>query len=176
MKRYYIGLMLSGVILCTLIIWLNHDPQPPVTLPQNVNATNRTIIVEPASEALHLADKQVEHTPAAAKAQSNDTDANNIDAIDVYVPPIAEPTHTPAYQGDLNDYEQYQAFGEAQERKLKQQYIDAAADKVKRLEALLARGRAEGISKEELTFAQQKIAGIKAMSEELRLELEDHTQ
>ncbi|CAM4010455.1 hypothetical protein [Pseudoalteromonas byunsanensis] len=174
MKRYRSWLVLGTVALSGLIMWFNHEP---LTSTQHVSATNKSIAAETSSEAPHSPKKLVEQSPAViAKAQNMGADKINIDVIEVYIPPIGEPTHTQAYQGDLNDYEQYQTFGEAQERNLKQQYIDAAADKIKRLEALLARGRSEGITKEELAFAQEKIAGIKAMSEELRLELEDNTQ
>ncbi|MCF6435954.1 hypothetical protein [Pseudoalteromonas sp. MMG022] len=169
MKKYRIWLVIGCAVLAGLMVWVNYPSESPAASTQYASNTNKPATAESSTKTLHISHNPVAHP--TTESQYKNIDKPREEVIEVYIPPIAEPTHAPSYQGDLNDHEQYQAFAETQERQLKQQYIDAATDKIKRLEALLARGRAEGISKEQLDFAQQKIAGIKAMSEELRMEL-----
>ena len=107
------------------------------------------------------------------EAKSNAAQAPSSTPSELYIPPIGQSAASPLYQGDLNDHEQYQAYTDARERALKQEFIAAVQTKVEKLEALLERGRAEGISQDELDFAVEKINGLKAMRQKIQQELLD---
>lgn len=88
------------------------------------------------------------------------------------IPPISNTKEPQGYQGSLDDYEAYQAFQHNQNSQLKLAYIDASKQKIERLSELLKIGKQAGISLEQISFAEKKIAGLKALQAKLITELE----
>ncbi|NOU52457.1 hypothetical protein HG263_18190 [Pseudoalteromonas sp. JBTF-M23] len=175
MNKKYALLAIACALALFAIRYLLNEPNSHSThtaskapLPQpSLVASSSVTLPSPPTPIQNLSDTEQN------KGVTLVSEARSEQDIEVYIPPIGKPATYDSYQGDLDDYESYQAYGDEQQRKLKHAFIVAAKDKVKRLEALLQRGREEGISEEELTFAQEKIAGIKQMSERLQQELSE---
>lgn len=71
---------------------------------------------------------------------------------------------------ELADPELYQQFERRQQNRMFRAFVESSKAKVLELEKMIEQGREQGISDEEITFAEQKIAGIKAMAEQLKQE------
>ncbi|CAH9059711.1 hypothetical protein PSECIP111854_02461 [Pseudoalteromonas sp. CIP111854] len=171
MKKEYILAILGITISIWVALHIWYGPESKISSTMPITQSSEQMAVKAVSVTMQSNNNSVptiiEHK-AQNSAVSLDTKTNE---TDIYIPPIGKPITSEPYQGDLNDHESYQAYGDAKERKLKQAFIKAAKHKIERLEALLKRGKAEGISADELIFAQEKIAGIREMSKKLQQEL-----
>lgn len=70
----------------------------------------------------------------------------------------------------LSDPELYQQFERRQQNRMFRAFVESSKTKVAELEKMIEQGKEQGISDEEIAFAEQKIAGIQAMAEELQQE------
>ncbi|MBE0367054.1 hypothetical protein PAUR_a0352 [Pseudoalteromonas aurantia 208] len=150
-------------------------PSSPVESSPPVTPNEQLLIHDSAVK------QQVPSIRAAAEPLSNkqpSLDIKNIPmqsnakpSVKPYVPPIQATPSNADYTGDLNDHHAYQQFHNDQEKALKLAYITATKSKVKRLETLIERGKHEGVTEQQLTFAREKIAGLNAMANKLKVEL-----
>ncbi|BBN80859.1 hypothetical protein PA25_08440 [Pseudoalteromonas sp. A25] len=173
MKIKYILLLISATLILLSTQLLHSESKSSLTSGKEKTPYHQHAITQPP-EALKTTNSPPEKQQSAVEPNSTSTTipaASPQQIDDVYIPPIGKHTTSTSYQGDLSDYESYQAYGDQQERELKQAFIIAAKDKVKRLQALIERGREQGISEEELKFAESKVNGIMQMSEKLEQEL-----
>jgi len=68
----------------------------------------------------------------------------------------------------LQDPELYQQYERRQQQRMYRAYVEASKIKVAELEKMIERGRREGISAEQIAFAEQKAQGIQQMAEQLQ--------
>lgn len=174
------------------LLWIGCLTTALAAIYWGLNRTTAQAPSQPSPELSNVSKIRLsdEQTPAtlkhALKSQTTMTDASEKqlsqqqalylprdDAEQVYeVPPIANTKEPQGYQGSLDDYEAYQAFQHNQKTQLKLAYIDASKQKIVRLNELLKRGKQAGISLEQISFAEEKIAGLKALQAKLITELE----
>ncbi|MBD1581468.1 hypothetical protein [Pseudoalteromonas sp. S16_S37] len=173
MKKRYLLLAVGTTLTLIAMYYLLGDSKVQAVGAVGTAKLSKHLMVAPPNAALPTPPIPIQKVTQPNDEAKPASYAPSEQEVEVYIPPIGQSVTSDSYQGDLDDYESYQAYGDEQERKLKQAFIIAAKDKVKRLEALLQRGREEGISEEELTFAENKIAGIKQMSEQLQQELSE---
>jgi len=69
---------------------------------------------------------------------------------------------------ELEDPQLYQQYERRQQNRMFRAYVEASKVKVAELEKMIERGRQEGISDEEIAFAERKIQGIEEMAEQLK--------
>ncbi len=77
---------------------------------------------------------------------------------------------------ELSDPERYQQYEARQEEQLKLAFVIAAEDKIKTMETAIERAKAEGMDKEQLEEGIRKLAGIRAMKQQLEQEMGLATQ
>lgn len=114
-------------------------------------------------------EKQVYILPKQDKAKSSSISA--ISMANIYIPKIENSVTPEVYQGNLNDFEQYEEFEIKNEIQLKQNFIIASNDKITLLTEYLQKAEIKGISEEKLEFAQKKINSLKLLNEHLQNEL-----
>jgi len=72
---------------------------------------------------------------------------------------------------ELGDHEQYLEYERRQQKRVYRAYVEASKIKTAQLRSMIEKGKAEGISAEEIEFAEQKIRGIEEMAVTLQ---QDH--
>jgi hypothetical protein len=72
---------------------------------------------------------------------------------------------------ELGDHEQYLEYERRQQKRVYRVYVEASKIKTARLRSMIEKGKAEGISDEEIAFAEEKIRGIEKMAIQLQ---QDH--
>lgn len=70
----------------------------------------------------------------------------------------------------LNDPELYQQYEQQQKRFSYRAYVEAAKDKVNKLNDMIEQGKQAGISQEQIEMAEEKVKGIEEMSLQLQQE------
>lgn len=72
---------------------------------------------------------------------------------------------------ELGDHEQYLEYERRQQKRVYRAYVDASKIKTTQLRSMIEKGKAEGVSAEEIAFAEEKIRGIEEMASKLQ---QDH--
>jgi hypothetical protein len=96
---------------------------------------------------------------------------NHKNMVNIYIPTIENSVTPEVYQGNLNDFEQYEVFEINKDIQLKHNFVNASNDKVTFLTDYLQNAVIKGISQEQLEFAQKKINSLKLLNEHLQNEL-----
>ncbi|MBL4797712.1 MAG: hypothetical protein JKY50_09875 [Oleispira sp.] len=65
---------------------------------------------------------------------------------------------------ELDDHEQHLAYERRQQKRVYRAYVDASKIKTAQLRSMIEKGKAEGVSAEEIAFAEEKIRGIEEMA------------
>jgi len=71
---------------------------------------------------------------------------------------------------ELADPELYQRYERRQQNRMYRAYVEASKIKVAELEKMIERGKQEGISDEQIQFAEDKIKGIQDMAAQLQID------
>lgn len=74
---------------------------------------------------------------------------------------------------ELGDHEQYLEYEKRQQKRVYRAYVEASKIKTKQIQDMIERGKAEGVSDEEIAFAENKIRGIEEMAAELQRDYPD---
>lgn len=74
---------------------------------------------------------------------------------------------------ELGDHEQYLEYEQRQQKRVYRAYVEASKVKTKQIRDMIERGKAEGVSDEEIAFAEEKIRGIEEMAAELQRDYPD---
>jgi hypothetical protein len=74
---------------------------------------------------------------------------------------------------ELNDHELYLEYERRQEKRVYRAYVEASKIKTSQLRAMIAKGKAAGISEEDIAFAEEKISGIENMALTLQQDYPD---
>jgi hypothetical protein len=74
---------------------------------------------------------------------------------------------------ELGDHEQYLEYERRQQKRVYRAYVDASKIKTAQLRSMIEQGKTEGISAEELEFAENKIRGIEEMALTLQQDYPD---
>lgn len=74
---------------------------------------------------------------------------------------------------ELGDHEQYLEYERRQQKRVYRAYVDASKIKTAQLRSMIEQGKAEGISAEEIAFAEDKIKGIEEMAAKLQQDYPD---
>lgn len=74
---------------------------------------------------------------------------------------------------ELGDHEQYLEYERRQQKRVYRAYVDASKIKTAQLRSLIEQGKAEGVSAEEIEFAEKKIRGIEEMALTLQQDYPD---
>lgn len=74
---------------------------------------------------------------------------------------------------ELGDHEQYLEYERRQKKRVYRAYVDASKIKIAQLRSMIEQGKAEGISAEEIAFAEDKIKGIEEMAAKLQQDYPD---
>ncbi|MBQ4851811.1 hypothetical protein [Pseudoalteromonas sp. MMG012] len=145
------------------------ESSPPVT-PNEQPLIHRSAVKQQVP-SMKAATESIPTKQLSLEIQNTLVPSNTEQRVKPYVPPIQALPSGAGYTGDLNDHHAYQQFHNDQEKALKLAYIIATKSKVKRLEALIERGKHEGVTEQQLAFAREKIAGLNAMANKLKVEL-----
>ena len=162
-------LTLIALLLCAFgyfLIAITPQPQPLIEYHNDSTVRKKTPHIE---DDIHTTINQ-NQPPAVNQLSSLGPVPASIQP-QPYIPPITKSKNTRPYSGELDDHEAYKQFHAHQERELKMAFISASKQKIVRLEMLINRGIREGLSKEKIEFAKEKVSGLKAMSEQLQNEL-----
>jgi len=73
-----------------------------------------------------------------------------------------------ATEEELGDHEQYLEYERRQQKRVYRAYVEASKVKTAQLRSMIERGKAEGISDEEIAFAEEKVRGIEEMAAKLQ--------
>ncbi|MEH6449293.1 MAG: hypothetical protein V7765_11525 [Oleispira sp.] len=65
---------------------------------------------------------------------------------------------------ELGDHDQYVEYEKRQQKRVYRAYVEASKIKTAQLRSMIERGKAEGVSAEEIAFAEEKIRGIEEMA------------
>ena len=76
-------------------------------------------------------------------------------------------------EAELGDHEQYLEYERRQQKRVYRAYVEASKIKTAQLRSMIEKGKAEGISAEEIEFAEQKIRGIEEMAIKLQQDYPD---
>jgi hypothetical protein len=76
-------------------------------------------------------------------------------------------------EDELADHDQYVEYEKRQQKRVYRAYVEASKIKTKQIQDLIDRGKAEGVSPEEIAFAEEKIRGIEEMAKELQRDYPD---
>lgn len=74
---------------------------------------------------------------------------------------------------ELGNHEQYLEYEHRQQKRVYRAYVDASKIKTAQLRSMIEQGKAEGISPEEIAFAEDKIKGIEEMAAKLQQDYPD---
>ena len=74
---------------------------------------------------------------------------------------------------ELGDHEQYLEYERRQKKRVYRAYVEASKVKTTQLRSMIEQGKAEGVSAEEIAFAEEKIRGIEEMAATLQLDHPD---
>lgn len=74
---------------------------------------------------------------------------------------------------ELGDHEQYLEYERRQQKRVYRAYVDASKIKTTQLRSMIEKGKVEGISAEEIAFAEDKIRGIEEMAIKLQQDYPD---
>lgn len=74
---------------------------------------------------------------------------------------------------ELGDHDQYVEYEKRQQKRVYRAYVDASKIKTAQLRSMIEKGKAEGVSAEEITFAEEKIRGIEEMAITLQQDYPD---
>lgn len=72
---------------------------------------------------------------------------------------------------ELGDHEQYLEYERRQQKRVFRAYVEASKVKTAQLRSMIEKGKTEGVSPEEIAFAEDKIRGIEEMAIKLQ---QDH--
>lgn len=67
-------------------------------------------------------------------------------------------------EAELGDHEQYLEYERRQQKRVYRAYVEASKVKTAQLRSMIEQGKAEGVSPEEIAFAEEKIRGIEEMA------------
>jgi hypothetical protein len=178
-----IFLVITALVIASLIIFW--QPNSKILFWQD-NASNSTgsqneiknsAIIQPATTS------QI-HSGAGANSETQTQDKRD-DIVDDFIPnPEAVASMRQArLEGDsrapklgehhqretpteeeLGDHEQYLEYERRQQKRVYRAYVDASKIKTAQLRSMIERGKAEGVSAEEIAFAEEKIRGIEEMA------------
>jgi len=81
-----------------------------------------------------------------------------------------------ATEEELGDHEQYLEYEQRQQKRVYRAYVEASKVKTAQLRSMIERGKAEGISDEEIAFAEEKVRGIEEMAAKLQQDYPDIMQ
>ena len=172
--------LLLGVLLVTALAWKVWQGGAPVDAPSGaINAVAATkagaagperpggkwFDALPGMEAAEL--KRVPLPPVDEGASAWLSMAEAREHGDPRTPPIvrdAEPRPAPT-PDQLADPQAYQRYQDDQHARLLNNFVAAAATQLPRLQADLERGRAAGVSPEQLAKVEEKIARIRQLSD-----------
>lgn len=167
------GFALLAVLVLGLVAWAAMRPAP--TTPLYVLPGE-----EPAADAAWTAAPRPATPPPATEGDDAEFDGIALDPAaiaslrggrefgDPRTPPIgrSEPAEQ-ASPEELADPQKYAEFEARQERKLKRAYVIEAEKYVSQLRQDVEKGKAMGISAEEIAKVEKKIQGIEAMRAKL---------
>jgi hypothetical protein len=74
---------------------------------------------------------------------------------------------------ELGDHDQYVEYERRQQKRVYRAYVEASKIKTARLRSMIEQGKAEGVSAEEIAFAEDKIRGIEEMATSLQQDFPD---
>lgn len=74
---------------------------------------------------------------------------------------------------ELEDHEQYLEYERRQQKRVYRAYVEASKIKTTQLRNMIEQGKAEGVSAEDIAFAEKKIRGIEEMAATLQQEHPD---
>jgi len=74
---------------------------------------------------------------------------------------------------ELGDHDQYVEYEKRQQKRVYRAYVEASKIKTAQLRSMIEKGKAEGVSAEEITFAEEKIRGIEEMAITLQQDYPD---
>ncbi len=77
---------------------------------------------------------------------------------------------------ELGDHEQYVEYEKRQQKRVYRAYVEASKVKTAQIRDMIERGKAEGVSAEEIAFAEEKIRGIEEMALQLQQDYPDIMQ
>ncbi len=81
-----------------------------------------------------------------------------------------------ATEEELGDHEQYLEYERRQQKRVYRAYVEASKVKTAQLRSMIERGKSEGISDEEIAFAEEKVRGIEEMAAKLQQDYPDIMQ
>jgi hypothetical protein len=76
-------------------------------------------------------------------------------------------------EDELVDHEQYLEYERRQQKRVYRAYVEASKIKTTQLRSMIEQGKEEGISAEEIAFAEEKIRGIEEMAMTLQQDYPD---
>lgn len=74
---------------------------------------------------------------------------------------------------ELGNHEQYLEYERRQQKRVYRAYVEASKIKTTRLREMIEKGKAEGVSSEDIAFAEDKIRGIEKMAITLQQDFPD---
>lgn len=74
---------------------------------------------------------------------------------------------------ELEDHDQYVEYERRQQKRVYRAYVEASKIKTKQIRDMIELGKSEGISDEEIAFAEEKIRGIEEMAAQLQQDYPD---
>ncbi len=74
---------------------------------------------------------------------------------------------------ELGDHEQYLEYERRQQKRVYRAYVEASKIKTARIRSMIERGKAEGVSAEQIASAEDKIRGIEEMATQLQQDYPD---
>lgn len=180
--------LLAGVVVLALmaVIFLRPDTavvqlsQPVQTLEETVIAPQSeaepvTRVVEPEATAeVAIAAKEAEVTDYRPEfdldEQAIESLRDSLENGDPRAPALNRSRQRDEVPtaAQLEDPDLYAAYERRQQNRVYRAYVEASKVKVAELEKMIERGKREGVSEEQIKFAEDKIAGIKNMAAELQ--------
>jgi hypothetical protein len=185
MKALLVAVLLGAVAL-VMAWWLPDAAQAPVLVPAGNNEpvaeTPALQEQEQAAAPLPMIDTvaERERQPVVSRvddAASISTPSPQAVAAlresmrhgDPRTPPLAPSTdlHEPPSAAELADPALYQQYEQRQQQQVYASFAKAADQRIPELEALIARGRAEGISEAQLVEGEAKLAKLREQRDQL---------
>jgi len=181
-------IVLLGAVTLVLARWLPDIAQAPMSEPVTASQPVAQIAEfneqEKATEVLPMIDKAAERErqPGTSRAEdsvSTPAPTPSPQAVaalresmrhgDPRTPPLAPSTdlREPPSAAELADPALYQQYEQRQQQKVYVSFAQAADQRIPELEALIAKGRAEGISEAQLAEGEAKLAKLRDQRDQL---------
>jgi hypothetical protein len=180
MKKYLISIVLAGVVIP--VFWLFNRPLNVTQLPSAQPLTPALPLIQNTHTVPHANAAQAEEPAVDEVILPEDLDQEAIASMaqaraagDNRAPDVHASTARSAPAADvIADETAYANYETTQQKKMYRAYVEAALPKVRELQALVDKAKQQGdIPAEQIQEAEDKIAGILAMREQLMRENPD---